>query len=35
VPDDPGVRTFMVAAVLIVGIVLGVIGLVALLLTMG
>jgi len=34
VPRDPGVRTFMLAAVLIVGIVLGVIGLVVLLLAL-
>jgi hypothetical protein len=35
VPRDPGVRTFMLTAVLIVGIVLGVVGLVALLLALG
>jgi hypothetical protein len=35
VPRDPGVRTFMLAAILIAGIVLGVIGLVALLLAQG
>jgi hypothetical protein len=34
VPRDPGVRTFMLTAVLMVGIVLGVIGLVALLLAL-
>jgi hypothetical protein len=35
VPHDPGIRTFMLTAVLVVGLVLGVIGLVALLLAQG
>jgi hypothetical protein len=35
VPRDPGVRTFMLAAVLVVGVVVGVIGLVALLFALG
>jgi hypothetical protein len=35
VPRDPGVRAFMLTAVLIVGVVLGVVGLVALLLSLG
>ncbi len=35
VPHNPGVRTFMLAAILIAGIVLGVIGLLALLLARG
>jgi hypothetical protein len=34
-PRDPGVRTFMLAAVLVVGVVVGVIGLVALLFALG